>query len=272
MPPTGEASTSRWQIYEVDAMKHRRLAIFAILFSLLVLVHVRPSPTDVVHSVCAVKVWREDVEEYSIYGSGVILDTGYVLTNMHVVDVNRDGVISDAEKDVVLKLYNGEDVDATVVRYGAFELPDIAILYAKGKKLKSSARLATEKDLKRMRFGDPVFGVGFPASEFPSHIVSGVLSLSQSDFIRTSTPIYFGNSGGGLFLASNNLLIGINTRVRVDRGTIVPSWSESVSAKTIRDFVGADTYIVDKKKNTLLILSIITCIGVTLYAFRRHLL
>jgi Do/DeqQ family serine protease len=142
-------------------------------------------------------------------GSGFLIsDTGWVLTNNHV--------ISGAQK-IQVTLTDREVYTAKIV--GSDPAIDVALLKVDaGKKLPALAL----GDSERMRVGDPVMAIGNPL-RFAGTVTVGVLSAkgrrgisddpttaSLQDLLQTDAAINFGNSGGPLLNASAEV-IGINT-------------------------------------------------------------
>ncbi|MEP6767463.1 MAG: Do family serine endopeptidase [Acidobacteriota bacterium] len=142
-------------------------------------------------------------------GSGFLIsDTGWVLTNNHV--------ISGASK-VQVTLTDREVFTAKLV--GADPAIDIALL-----KIDANHKLPALAlgDSERVRVGDPVMAIGNPL-QFAGTVTVGVLSAkgrtgisdnpasaSLQDLLQTDAAINFGNSGGPL-LNTNAEVIGMNT-------------------------------------------------------------
>jgi hypothetical protein len=135
------------------------------------------------------------------FGSGVLLDNGYVVTNAHVVN---------PFDHVAVTIGGGETVDDVPV-VGQAPLEDIAVVgpvdHAPG-----GTRLAESKSA---REGEDLFLVGFPVdfSEEPSPtITSGILSrvrdLPSFDltYFETDAAIAHGQSGGALIDRTGHVL------------------------------------------------------------------
>ena len=139
-------------------------------------------------------------------GSGFIIDqTGYVITNNHVID--------NAEKIMVI-LYDDTSFEAKVV--GKDPKTDVALLKIEPKKTKLKAvKFADSNDL---RVGDWVMAIGNPFG-FGGTVTAGIVSArgrnlsgSYDDYIQTDASINRGNSGGPLF-DMNGKVVGINTAI-----------------------------------------------------------
>ena len=139
-------------------------------------------------------------------GSGFIIDeTGYVITNNHVID--------NAEKIMVI-LYDDTSFEATVV--GKDPKTDVALLKIDPKKTKLTA--VKFGDSNNLRVGDWVMAIGNPFG-FGGTVTAGIVSArgrnlsgSYDDYIQTDASINRGNSGGPLFDIKGNV-VGINTAI-----------------------------------------------------------
>ena len=139
-------------------------------------------------------------------GSGFIIDeTGYVITNNHVID--------NAEKIMVI-LYDDTSFEATVV--GKDPKTDVALLKINPKKTKLTA--VKFGDSNNLRVGDWVMAIGNPFG-FGGTVTAGIVSArgrnlsgSYDDYIQTDASINRGNSGGPLFDMKGNV-VGINTAI-----------------------------------------------------------
>ena len=140
-------------------------------------------------------------------GSGVIVDseTGYILTNNHVID--------DAD-DIQVSLQDGRSISATLI--GTDEGTDVAVIQIEANDL-NALRLV---DSKNMRVGDFVVAVGNPFG-LGQTVTSGIVSalgrnnlqgLGYQNFIQTDASINPGNSGGALINLKGEL-VGINTAI-----------------------------------------------------------
>lgn len=136
---------------------------------------------------------------------GVLLNTGYVLTAAHAVDLNDDLMVSGIERIVIVTFYDDkghEDIIAGKVIYMARDnINDFALIELRHKR-KSSIKMI----LDRPRIGDKVFTIGCPMGK-PPHILFGYESLPALSWNgRATTTTYFGNSGGGVFNQQQELV------------------------------------------------------------------
>jgi serine protease Do len=139
-------------------------------------------------------------------GSGVIVeDTGYILTNNHVIR---------GATDIQVSLADGRKTKATII--GRDSKTDLAVLKIAADKLVP----ASWADSESVEPGALVWAVGSPFG-LERSITSGILSgkhraglagNSQQDFLQTDAAVNPGNSGGPL-VDVRGQVIGINTAI-----------------------------------------------------------
>jgi len=143
----------------------------------------------------------------SSLGSGIIVDadTGYIITNNHVVE---------GAFEITVTLVDGRELYAEVV--GRDPDTDIAVIKIKPGKLKQM-RFA---DSSQLQVGDFVVAIGNPFG-LGQTVTSGIVSAlgrsglgieSYEDFIQTDASINLGSSGGAL-VNLNGELVGMNTAI-----------------------------------------------------------
>ena len=133
---------------------------------------------------------------YSGYstGSGFFLtESGYVVTNYHVVEGNGDlSVITYAGKEYAATYVGGDDAN------------DVALLKVQGNDL-PAVKLG---DSDQLIVGDQVAAIGNPLGELTSTLTVGYISAKERDvntsgfainMLQTDAAINSGNSGGPLF-------------------------------------------------------------------------
>ena len=154
---------------------------------------------------------REDGYQSEGVGTGVVIvDTGIILTNMHVV--------AGADQ-VQVEFFDGLETEATVIAVRPEH--DLAVLQAK--KLPDDLPAATLRSTSDLALGDEVVAVGFPFGIGPSvsaGVVSGLrreyrspqgkrLLTNLIPFDAAANP---GNSGGPLVTADGEV-VGIVTAI-----------------------------------------------------------
>jgi serine protease Do len=156
-------------------------------------------------------------------GTGIIIsDSGYILTNRHVVPVGTDSVSVTLSNGTELK-----DVKV-VARTAPTDNLDVAFLKVgntEGNKLKA----ATIGNSSNVEIGDNVVAIGNALGQFQNTVTSGIISgfgrsvqagdssgssstESLDNLIQTDAAINEGNSGGPL-VNLNGQVIGINTAI-----------------------------------------------------------
>jgi S1-C subfamily serine protease len=154
---------------------------------------------------------REDGYQSEGVGSGVVIvDTGIILTNLHVVN---------GADQVTVEFFDGLESEAVVI--GVRPEHDLAVLQAKS--LPDDLAAATLRSTSDLAPGDEVVAVGFPFGIGPS-VSSGVVSGLNREYRspqgkqRLTNLIQFdaaanpGNSGGPLVTADGEV-VGIVTAI-----------------------------------------------------------
>jgi S1-C subfamily serine protease len=155
---------------------------------------------------------RGDADTDDGVGSGVVIvDTGVILTNLHVV--------AGSEK-VVVEFLGGDESDAVVI--GTKPEHDLAVLQAKSLP-KDGLQPATLRSTADLKPGDEVVAVGFPFGIGPS-VSAGVVSglgrefrshrgeRSLTNLIQFDAAANPGNSGGPL-VTMDGEVVGIVTAI-----------------------------------------------------------
>jgi serine protease DegQ len=148
----------------------------------------------------------DEQQRASSLGSGVIVsNTGYIVTNHHVVEAADEIEVALADGKKLLAKVVGSDpeTDIAVLRVDAETLPGISFGSSDG-----------------LHVGDVVLAIGNPFGVGQT-VTSGIVSAlgrtglginTFENFIQTDAAINPGNSGGALIDAGGNL-IGINTAI-----------------------------------------------------------
>lgn len=152
-------------------------------------------------------VW---VETASHYGSGVILQSGYVLTNFHMLEVESDVKVNDKAAVVI----------------AADPEHDLILLKA------DTGHFALLKFSVKTQVLDMVFYVGNPDHHL-NFVSMGVINLKIEDWIYTSCAGVGGASGSGLYNLQGEL-IGMT---QGEEGHVI---TVHIGAKTILNFLEAN--------------------------------
>jgi len=154
----------------------------------------------------------DEAQRASSLGSGVIVsNSGYILTNHHVVEAADEIEVglADGKKLLAKAIGNDPETDLAVLRVTSDNLPSISF--------GSSETLAV---------GDVVLAIGNPFGVGQT-VTSGIVSAlgrtglginTFENFIQTDAAINPGNSGGALVDAAGNL-VGINTAIFTRTGS-----------------------------------------------------
>lgn len=144
-------------------------------------------------------------------GSGVILSAdGYIVTNHHVIDGARS---------ITVILSDGKIYPATLV--GTDDATDVAVIKIEASGL-TPAVLGKSGDLK---VGDFALAVGNPLGKLGGTVTDGIISALERQvllegftmtLLQTNAAVNPGNSGGGLFNASGELIGIVNSGIKGD--------------------------------------------------------
>lgn len=149
--------------------------------------------------------------ERASLGSGVIVsESGFILTNLHVVDTLFDAF------DAQVTLNDGRKISAMVVAWD--EANDLAVLHINIDNL-TPIQIGDEASLD---VGDIVFAIGYPRNigqSVSQGIISALTTKSENTpgIIQTDAAINPGNSGGAL-INSRGELVGINSSIFSESG------------------------------------------------------
>ncbi len=140
-------------------------------------------------------------------GSGVIItEDGYIVTNDHVVA---------GASSIKVRLHDGSEYTAYLV--GTDSQTDIAVI--KIDKTGLAAAELGESGL--LEVGDPVVAIGNPLGTLGGTVTEGIVSALERDILidgkemsllQHSAPVNPGNSGGGLFNSSGQLVGVVNAK------------------------------------------------------------
>jgi S1-C subfamily serine protease len=175
-------------------------------------------------------------QEQNPQGSGFVIDeSGYIVTNYHVIA---------GATDIEVSFSNKESMKAAVV--GSDRATDVALL-----KVNADARAFTPLELgnsEEVQVGDPVVAIGNPFG-LERSITAGIVSALQRTIespaetpidrvIQTDAQINRGNSGGPLLNAAGRV-IGVNTQIATGSTTEIGNVGIgfAVPVNTIRDVV-----------------------------------
>lgn len=144
-------------------------------------------------------------------GSGVVLTAdGYIVTNYHVINGARQ---------ITVTTNDGTAYSAALV--GTDESNDIAVLKVEAKDLTP----AVLGDSDTLNVGDAVLAIGNPLGTLSGTVTDGIISALERQvtidgnsmtLLQTSAAVNPGNSGGGLFNASGELIGIVNAKSSSD--------------------------------------------------------
>ncbi len=193
---------------------------------------------------CAV-VDSSDVT-FKFGGTGILLNNGRILTAKHVPDTNRNGIIDDNEKDVLLKFYYPKEFTCIGrIIYAPPEKNVIAkgydfIIIKPSIPMRSNIKLQSLRNHYFMGAGKQIYTIGRKDAEIPTIVFGNHTTRLQGDYFhdRAHLDIWNGNSGGGVFRKDTGELIGIVSLKRTAQGWGGPIvWSGYIGAYDIRSYL-----------------------------------
>jgi len=136
-------------------------------------------------------------------GSGTLINKQYVLTAYHVVQGSSEALID---------LPGASGIRCSVETFGNLESVDYAILKIEDEIPEGIELNIAQVDLEEeFLVGRQIFFAGFPqGGDF--HLTEGLLSSISDTFYKTSAPVMFGQSGGGVY-DNHGHLIGVISRM-----------------------------------------------------------
>jgi S1-C subfamily serine protease len=198
-----------------------------------------------------VKIVCEDDDNYYT-GSGTNFDaSGYVLTNLHVVEGADQCAVGfvDAKSGLIKELYwatpiiDKENITGHDLAYLSIEEPifdDELNIYGYFDKFSNSQfpyfKIKKECESKEIQLGDQIFVIGYPyLSGGALTITNGLVSslYSEDGYIITSAKINPGNSGG-LAIDYTGCYIGVPSAVYYEDGE--ESFGEIIDPEFVAEF------------------------------------
>ncbi len=162
-------------------------------------------------------------------GSGVIVSAdGFIATNYHVID---------GATKITVRLRSGDEYSATLWGYDIKN--DLAVVKIEA----SGLSYATFGNSDLLVVGDNVLAVGNPLGELGGSVTSGIISALERQvsvenktmtLLQTDTSVNPGNSGGGLFTYSGELIGIVNAK---SSGTGIEGIAFAIPANTARPII-----------------------------------
>lgn len=186
-----------------------------------------------------VKVTNEIDDNTKIIGTGFFHESGYLVTNSHIVDI---------EGKVNAHFSNGEVKEAKLVSNDITS--DIAILSVD----KVNVLAMTFGNTLKLNVTDEVYGIGYAyALEGEASVSKGILSARRSaggiEFLQSDISLNTGNSGGPLINAKGEFL-GINTYATENASISMAISSESLETIISKLINEKKVNYLDKERDT----------------------
>jgi len=187
-------------------------------------------------------------------GTGILLNNGKILTAKHVPDNNRNGIIDENERDVILKFYYPKEFTCRGrVIYSPSEKNiiglgfDFAVIKPE-LPIGSNIRLQSRRDQYHMAAGDEIYTVGRKDGNTPTILFGNQTTKIQGPALydRAHIDVWYGNSGGGVFDKKTGELIGVVSLKR--QANWGPNmWMGYIGAYNIRNYLRSKSkeYLVE---------------------------
>lgn len=147
--------------------------------------------------------------------SGVLLESGYIITAGHVVDTDGDWKLGPDERVIEAYFPVLELAFKAEVLVISTEDLDLAILWPESRVPLRGSRLIDPYEYGELRVGTQLTTIGMMQGAIPANITDGrLVEIDASALHKNSANSYYGSSGGGVFV--ENRLIGISSAVGYD--------------------------------------------------------
>ncbi|MHC5063713.1 MAG: S1 family peptidase [Planctomycetota bacterium] len=187
--------------------------------------------------------------------------TNYVLTAWHVVrDILREG-----SREIVVTIYQpgDEEIDLPAELVSKNVLLDSAVLkFTSEEPFEHVAKVLSTERYCDIDIWAPVYCVGCPLGSDPIPTSGQISSLRNmvmgANYWMINAPAYFGNSGGGIFLADGRELIGVFSKVYTSGGKVVSHMGLITPITSIREWLEEEdlAHVLDQPEADLFLTSL----------------
>lgn len=156
---------------------------------------------------------------YSARNAATDANETWVITSYHVVRNILADTPSARREGVHVTIYDGKSkIEQRADLIAHDEKIDAAVLKLRGDRLFANvAHVLPRHQAEQVKVWDPVWAVGCPLGNDPIPTQGEVSStrneLNGVNYWMINAPTYFGNSGGGVYLASSRELIGVFSKI-----------------------------------------------------------
>lgn len=178
--------------------------------------------------------------------------TTIVLSSWHVVrNIMAESGEGAKEKGIRVNTYATSTPTQEICDVVAFdEDNDLVLLKMRGDRLYTNvARILPPAQCAQISVFTPIYAVGCPLGNDPIPTGGEVASLknniSNHNYWMINAPTYFGNSGGGVFLAKTHELVGIFSKIYTHgsgKPTVIPHMGLATPMDTVAPFLEKNGY------------------------------
>ncbi|MFN0205701.1 MAG: trypsin-like peptidase domain-containing protein [Planctomycetota bacterium] len=194
-------------------------------------------------------------------GSGVLLSsqksaegkvTTIIVSSYHVVrNILAEATEGAKDKGIRISIFvEGKPVQEVGDMIAHDEECDLVLLKLRGDRTyQNCATLLPKERVSRVTVFSPIYAVGCPLGNDPIPTNGEIASLSNvisnRNYWMINAPTYFGNSGGGIFLAKTHELVGVFSKIYTHgsgRPTVIPHMGLATPADAVADFLQKNGY------------------------------
>lgn len=230
----------------------KKIYMFLLVVSLIGCVHsqqtggsIREEISNIYYSSVSIVTDKNDA-----YGSGTIIRNN---KDDYIIVISAAHVFRGFEKKWQKKIEEGTAVgdpeffisvayNSKLKKVEMFKIDDGKdLVLFRGIEKESNNGPYVKISMNAPNIGDPIWAIGAPMGDQKT-VTNGIISnfdntKSERSLYRITAPVFFGNSGGGVFSTKMELIGVVNSIQSIGGFIFVPGGSFAVSLKEIRNFL-----------------------------------
>jgi S1-C subfamily serine protease len=194
-------------------------------------------------------------------GSGTLVFSGpnpntgknetYVVTSYHVVRNILADTPSARSEGILTTIYSDQDRKDVRADMLVFEQRiDAALLKLRTEQVwPNLANVLSKTDAAKVEVWDPICAVGCPLGNDPIPTNGSISSLKNelngANYWMINAPTYFGNSGGGIYLAKSRQLVGVFSKIYTHgkgNPVVIPHMGLCTPISLVHDWLGREKF------------------------------